>query len=395
MSSCPDNREVTALLALILLSVPEPTSGSPPDGSLKLLPDQDRTRWDARAIAEGTALVRESLRDGPPGKYALLAAINALHDEAPTWEDTDWPQIVGLYDHLMRIWPTPVVELNRAVAIRFADGPAAGLAALDQLADDPRLAVYPYLAAARADCLRELGRDTRSPPLYEEAILLTGNDVERAFLAERLHQLIRLTATFSISSPLGGVLTARFGPRVPLFIGMVLMGAAFLGLRSIGIDTSYNGQWPWFVAVGIALGLIIVASTQAIVGNAPVDKAGVAGGIQQTGFQLGGVIGTSVLGTIIVAGVSAHFADHLAALGVPASAAEPAEHHGRPPGGLPGDRAAGPARAARPRHPCVVPVVPRRPPQRDARLGDRLLRRCGPGAAGQAWARGRGARGGG
>jgi EmrB/QacA subfamily drug resistance transporter len=134
-------------------------------------------------------------------------------------------------------------------------------------------------------------------------------------------RLLPLTATFSISSPLGGVLTARFGPRVPLCIGMLLMGAAFLGLRSIGIDTSYNGQWPWFVAVGIALGLIIVASTQAIVGNAPVDKAGVAGGIQQTGFQLGGVIGTSVLGTIIVAGVSAHFAHHLAALGVPANAA--------------------------------------------------------------------------
>ncbi len=131
-------------------------------------------------------------------------------------------------------------------------------------------------------------------------------------------RLLPLTAVFSLSSPLGGVLTARFGPRVPLFIGMVLMGAAFLGLRSVGIDTSYSGQWPWFVAVGVALGLIIVASTQAIVGNAPVDRAGVAGGIQQTGFQLGGVIGTSVLGTVIVTGVTAHFAGHLAAAGVPA-----------------------------------------------------------------------------
>jgi MFS family permease len=131
--------------------------------------------------------------------------------------------------------------------------------------------------------------------------------------------LLPLTAVFSISSPLGGVLTARFGPRLPLFIGMVLMGAAFLGLRTVGIDTSYSGQWPWFVAVGVALGLIIVASTQAIVGNAPVDRAGVAGGIQQTGFQLGGVIGTSVLGTVIVTGVTAHFAGHLAAAGVPAS----------------------------------------------------------------------------
>jgi RNA polymerase sigma factor (sigma-70 family) len=185
----PGNRKVIALLALILLSGARADARLAPDGSLRLLADQDRNRWDASAIAEGTALVRESLRDGPPGKYALLAAINALHDEAPAWDDTDWPQIVGLYDHLVRIWPTPVVELNRAVAIRFADGPAAGLAALDRLVDDPRLAVYPYLAATRADCFRDLGRYSEARPLYEEAILLTGNDVERAFLTERLQQL--------------------------------------------------------------------------------------------------------------------------------------------------------------------------------------------------------------
>ena len=187
----PGNREVIGLLALILLSVARADERLAPDGTLKLLADQDRTRWDAGAIAEGTALVRESLRDGPPGRYALLAAINAVHDEAPAWEDTDWPQIVGLYDHLLRIWPTPVVELNRAVAIRFAYGPAAGLVALDRLADDPRLATYPYLAATRADCFRDLGRHTEARPLYEQAILLTGNDVERAFLKERLQQLSR------------------------------------------------------------------------------------------------------------------------------------------------------------------------------------------------------------
>jgi RNA polymerase sigma factor (sigma-70 family) len=185
----PADREVIALLALVLLSGARADQRLAADGSLRRLPDQDRSRWDASAIAEGTALVSEALRDGPPGKYALLAAIDALHDEAPTWEDTDWPQIVGLYDHLARVWPTPVVGLNRAVAIRFADGPAAGLAALDRLVDDPRLAVYPYLAAARADCLRELRRYSEARPLYEEAILLTGNDVERAFLAERLQQL--------------------------------------------------------------------------------------------------------------------------------------------------------------------------------------------------------------
>jgi RNA polymerase sigma factor (sigma-70 family) len=185
----PGNREVIALLALILLSGARADQRLAADGSLRLLADQDRSRWDASAIAEGTALVSEALRDGPPGKYALLAAIDALHDEAPAWEDTDWAQIVGLYDHLARVWPTPVVELNRAVAVRFADGPAAGLAVLDRLMDDPRLAVYPYLAATRADCFRELGRYSEARPLYEEAILLTGNDVERAFLAERLHQL--------------------------------------------------------------------------------------------------------------------------------------------------------------------------------------------------------------
>jgi RNA polymerase sigma factor (sigma-70 family) len=185
----PGNREVIALLALILLSGARADQRLGADGSLRLLADQDRSLWDATAIAEGTALVSEALRDGPPGKYALLAAIDALHDEAPAWEDTDWAQIVGLYDHLARVWPTPVVELNRAVAVRFADGPAAGLAALDRLLDDPRLAVYPYLAATRADCFRELGRYSEARPLYEEAILLTGNDVERAFLAQRLHQL--------------------------------------------------------------------------------------------------------------------------------------------------------------------------------------------------------------
>jgi EmrB/QacA subfamily drug resistance transporter len=136
-------------------------------------------------------------------------------------------------------------------------------------------------------------------------------------------RLLPLTAVFSLSSPLGGVLTARFGPRWPLFIGMVLLGVSFLGLRSVGIDTSYNGQWPWYLTTGIALGLIIVASTQAIVGNAPVDRAGVAGGIQQTGFQLGGVIGTSVLGSVIVSGVASHFAGNLAAAGVPQQAIGP------------------------------------------------------------------------
>jgi RNA polymerase sigma factor (sigma-70 family) len=188
-SLVPDVTEAAGLLALILLSDARSAERVAADGTLKLLADQDRGRWDAQKIAEGTALVEESLRKAPPGKYLLMAAINALHDEAPTWQDTDWPQILGLYDHLLRIWPTPVVVLNRAVAVRFAHGPEAGLAELEELADDPRLATYPYFAAARAELLRELERDGEARLFYEEAIMLTENATERAFLAQRLREL--------------------------------------------------------------------------------------------------------------------------------------------------------------------------------------------------------------
>jgi EmrB/QacA subfamily drug resistance transporter len=130
-------------------------------------------------------------------------------------------------------------------------------------------------------------------------------------------RLLPLTGMFAFSAPLGGLLTAKLGPRPPLFIGMGIMGVAFLGLRSVGVHSGYIHEWPWFLLVGIALGFIIVASTQAIVGNVPVQRAGVAGGMQQTGNQLGGVIGTSVLGTVIVGGVDSHLASRLAAAGVP------------------------------------------------------------------------------
>jgi EmrB/QacA subfamily drug resistance transporter len=132
-------------------------------------------------------------------------------------------------------------------------------------------------------------------------------------------RLLPLTGVFTVSAPLGGVLTAKFGPRPPLFAGMVIMGVAFLGLHGITVNSGYGSLWPWFLLVGIALGLIIVASTQAIVGNAPVERAGVAGGMQQTGNQLGGVIGTSVLGTVIVGGVGSHLAGRLTAAHVPAN----------------------------------------------------------------------------
>jgi RNA polymerase sigma-70 factor (ECF subfamily) len=112
-----------------------------------------------------------------------------VHAESPSWEATDWQEVVGLYDALAAVWPSPVVALNRAVAVGFAHGPAAGLAELDRLADEPQLAGYNYLPAARADFLRRLGRVAEARTAYEEAVLLTGNDVERGYLARRLSDL--------------------------------------------------------------------------------------------------------------------------------------------------------------------------------------------------------------
>jgi RNA polymerase sigma-70 factor (ECF subfamily) len=119
----------------------------------------------------------------------LQAAIAAVHAEAPTWEQTDWPEVVALYSVLATIWPSPVVALNRAVAVGFASGPAAGLADLDALAEEPQLAGYGYLAAARAEFLRRLDRVEQARIAYQEAIHLTSNDVERAFLTERMAAL--------------------------------------------------------------------------------------------------------------------------------------------------------------------------------------------------------------
>lgn len=189
----PSDPNVAGLLALVLLTDARRAARVDPAGQLVLLEDQDRATWDRAAIAEGASLVAEALsavRPGrPPGRYAVMAAIAAVHDESPTWADTDWDAILALYDVLRVTWPTPVVELNRAIALGFADGPAAGLAELDELAADPRLARYPYLAAARADCLRRLGRTAEARIAYDEALILTDNEVERDFLAGRIRSL--------------------------------------------------------------------------------------------------------------------------------------------------------------------------------------------------------------
>ena len=185
----PDRGGVAGLLALILLTDARRHTRTAPDGRLLQLAEQDRARWDRAAIAEGLALVRAALRHRPPSRYALMAAINAVHAEAPTWAATDWAEIAGLYDALFEIWPSPVVALNRAIAIGHAEGPQAGLAALDRLAAEPQLVGYHYLPAARAEFLRRLARIDDARVAYQEALLLAENTVERDFLAAQLARL--------------------------------------------------------------------------------------------------------------------------------------------------------------------------------------------------------------
>jgi RNA polymerase sigma factor (sigma-70 family) len=185
----PHDVDVAGLLALILLTDSRRATRTGDDGELTPLAAQDRQLWDRCGIAEGVELVRFALRTRPPGRYALQAAIAAAHAQAPSWEATDWDEIVALYEVLGSLWPSPVVALNRAVAIGFARGPEAGLAELDGLSTEPQLAGYGYLPAARADFLRRLGRTDEARLAYGEALLLTENSVERAFLSGRLAEL--------------------------------------------------------------------------------------------------------------------------------------------------------------------------------------------------------------
>ena len=185
----PADPDVAGLLALIELSHARRLTRTDGSGRLLLLEEQDRARWDQAAIAAAVPLVREALRARPPGRFALQAAIAAVHAEAPSYAETDWREIVALYGVLLERWPSPVVALNRAVAVGLADGPAAGLAALEPLGSEPALATYAYLPAARADFLRRLGRYDEAATAYAEAALLTDNDVERAFLRSRYDEV--------------------------------------------------------------------------------------------------------------------------------------------------------------------------------------------------------------
>jgi len=185
----PDEREVRGLLALLLLGEARRPTRTDAAGRLVLLADQDRDAWDGRLVDEGQALVVDALRGGRPGRFALQAAIAALHAEAPSYEETDWAQVVALYDELLRVWPSPVVALNRAAAVAEAAGPAAALVEVDALAGDPQLAAYHYLPATRADLLRRLGRYGDAAQAYRDALAVVRNDVERDFLQRRLAEV--------------------------------------------------------------------------------------------------------------------------------------------------------------------------------------------------------------
>ncbi len=184
----PGRTEPRGLLALMLLHDSRRDTRQDAQGTLVRLEDQDRARWDAAQIAQGVALVEEALRAAPPGPYALQAAIAALHARAPRAADTDWPQIAALYGVLYRIQPTPVVELNRAVAIAMADGFERGLALIDGLEARGELAGYHLVEAARADLLRRLGRQAEANRAYARAVALATNDAERRFLQAQLRE---------------------------------------------------------------------------------------------------------------------------------------------------------------------------------------------------------------
>jgi RNA polymerase sigma-70 factor (ECF subfamily) len=187
-SLMPDEGEVTGLLALMLLTDARRDTRSGPAGAVVLLEDQDRSRWDEDEVAEGLDLVRAAAR-AAPGRFLVQAAIAAEHARARTYDDTDWVRILRLYDLLLGLWPSPVVALNRSVAVLMVDGPQAALDEVEALATDGRLDGYRYLAATRADLLRRLGRQTESAAAYREAIALTSNAAERRFLEGRLAEV--------------------------------------------------------------------------------------------------------------------------------------------------------------------------------------------------------------
>ena len=185
----PTEPEAAGLLALLLLQDSRRDARQTSEGDLVLLRDQDRTRWDAARISEGLGGARARLAPGDAGPYQLQASIAGVHARAATASDTDWPRIVSLYDALYVAMPSPVVALNRAVAVSMASGPAAGLVIVDGLVADGQLDDYHLLHSTRAELLRRLGRDREASVEFARAIELATNDVDKRYLARRLAEV--------------------------------------------------------------------------------------------------------------------------------------------------------------------------------------------------------------
>jgi RNA polymerase sigma-70 factor (ECF subfamily) len=186
----PDEPEAAGLLALMLLEQARSEARSTPEGKLIPLPEQDRSRWNASLILQGQELVRQCLRRGQPGPYQIQAAINAVHSDAPGAADTDWTQILALYDQLLAITASPIVALNRAVAVAEISGPQAALGLIDELPLDH----YYLFHAIRADLLRRLGQAGQAEAAYRAAIERTRNAAEIAFMKERLSAIRTATS---------------------------------------------------------------------------------------------------------------------------------------------------------------------------------------------------------
>jgi RNA polymerase sigma-70 factor (ECF subfamily) len=182
----PDDSEVRGLHALLLVTHARRATRTDASGQLLQLADQDRSQWDHAALAEARDEIVGCLRSGRPGRYVLQAAIASLYAEAPQYDQTDWPQLLALYDELLKAWPSPVVALNRTVPLAMVHGPQAALAAVERLEHDARLSGYQYLPAIKADLLTRLGRSTEAAAAYSQALALTANEAERAFLARQL-----------------------------------------------------------------------------------------------------------------------------------------------------------------------------------------------------------------
>ncbi|GAB3473457.1 RNA polymerase sigma factor [Amycolatopsis cihanbeyliensis] len=185
-SLMPNEREVRGLLALLLVNYARRATRTDVAGRLLLLEEQDRSKWDGAMIAEGHHLVVGALRGGTPGRFALQAAIAALHATAPSYADTDWDQVLVLYDELLNVWPSPVVALNRTVALAMVEGAAVALREVEGLERNDQLAGYHYVPAVKADLFRRLGRREDAAKAYRKALELVDNEAERVFLADRL-----------------------------------------------------------------------------------------------------------------------------------------------------------------------------------------------------------------